>query len=63
MKMDFKYLRIFVKVFSLTSGFKNFTSGKKVVSSGFAKSASWYTISVLEAIEVVSGSKKSVPVP
>ena len=58
MKIVFKYIRIFVRVIGLTSGFKNFISGQKVVTSGFAKSASWYTISVLEAIEVVSGSEK-----
>ena len=45
-------------VIGLTSGFKNFTSGQKVVTSGFAKSASWYTKSVLEAIEVAPGSEK-----
>ena len=58
MKIVFKYIRIFVRVIGLTSGFKNFTSGQKVVTSGFAKSASWYTKSVLKAIEVVSGSEK-----
>ena len=51
-------MRIFVRVIGLTSGFKIFTSGQKVVTSGFAKSASWYTKSVLEAIEVDSGSEK-----
>ena len=52
-------MRIFVKVIGFTSGFKIFTSGQKVVtSSGFAKSASWYTKSVLEAIEVAPGSEK-----
>ena len=50
-------MSFFVGVISLTSGFKIFTSGQKVVISGFAKSASGYTKSVLEAIEVVSGSK------
>ena len=49
-------MRIFVKVIGFTSGFKIFTSGQKVVTSGFAKSASWYTKSVLEAIEVAPGS-------
>ena len=52
-------MRIFVKVIGLTSGFKNFTSGEKVVTSGFAKNASWYARSVFKAIEFVSRSEKS----
>ena len=51
-------MRIFVRVIDHTSGFKNFTSGQKVVTFGFAKSASRDTKRVFKAIKVVFGSEK-----
>ena len=51
-------MRIIVGAVGLTSGYKIFTSGKIVVTSGLAKSASWYMKNPVEFIEVVCGSKK-----
>ena len=51
-------MRIIVGAVGLTSGYKIFTSGKIVVTSGFAKSASWYMKVPVEFIEVVCGTKK-----
>ena len=59
-KNRLEYINVLCTFFGRSSGFTIFTSGKKVVTSDLAKSASWYAKVTLDAIEIFCWLEKYI---